>query len=229
VVAAAGEAKVPLLRNARLAAAVKGRMKDLRTKVVYQWNPSASATNTGTAYTLAVLPNNVTESSAFASIFDEVKVTAITVHWSVGINVSASGGQSASQPRGVLGFDPTVSTALTSTSDGMELDQVDGPVSIAAGGVYSLSATTTLYTGAVSNVPLASTRTGFWTKTFKVPPAVVLNPDISSEIVGGAWVSTQATNAIAGYVKAWIEGTGPNTQSVLDAFIVMHVHYRSRR
>jgi hypothetical protein len=222
-----GEAKsaVPMMAP-RALGLLRGRLSTVSVRLAKAIGVSSGA-NTAYSTVVALSPGGTSEFSSFAAIFDEVKCTGFRLHWTVVVTAPSANG-TPQMASAVMSFDPTTSTALSNILNGMESDQSTGPHVVlrpASDGV----AVNTLLAGVTLNVSTSVTKTGYWMKQFKIPSQTALNPATSAEITGGAWVSTQDTTAVVGYLKPYVEALGANIVANIYGFTVFDVVFRSRR
>jgi len=226
-----GDVSKATMKVATIARALGGARgkgpKTFRTVMVqkFSWGPTAA--NTAYSTVQALTPMGSTEGGNFQAVFDEVKTVGVSVHFTM---ASQSDGNACSpQPTfGILSYDPSSTTALTSVAGGMEIDQFSGPYQIAPMVNVTATGTSTAAAGYTTISPLPTTRTGMYTKKFRVMGKTVLNPGTSTEIVGGSWVSTQDSNQIVGYLKPYFEAAGAHNETLAFVFVMYHVIFRSR-
>jgi len=210
--------------SVRMAQAIKGRLKSLRTRLVEHWTATGTA-NTAYSTVKALKPGGSNDWTSMSALFDEAKCHGVELHWMV--TVSAGGNVVTPTWESIVSFDPTNSTALGSVEQGLEYDQHDGPV-MCVPNITRNGADVGANTGGNWAYATTTTKRGFFMKRYKVPAGVALNPAGSAEVVGGAWFATSDTNAICGYLKPYFEAPGANMTASLYAYIVYDVTLRSR-
>jgi len=146
------------------------------------------ATAIATAYPMQL--NNSAEYASFASLFDDYKVTAVTVHYST-LQLT---GNTLNPQFGILAYDATYGTAPVSIATQMEADS------------KSL-----FCTQPPNGSPLWSTASGLAKFKFKVPSVPIL---LSAAVSGGsavqpnmpgAWMAFGDTLDTFGYLKTYVE------------------------
>jgi len=225
-----GDEKAATMKMASVARALssgKGKVSTFRTTMVqkFTWGPTAANTAYNTVQ--ALTPMGSTEGGNFSTIFDEIKTVGVTVHFST-FSVG-DGNACGPQPTfGILSYDPSSTTALGSVAAGIEIAEKFGPFSLATQTYATGNNTVTTVSGYNACLPLAVTKTGVYTKKFKIMGKTVLNPGTSTEIVGGSWVSTQDSNQIVGYLKPYFEAAGAHNETGAIVWVEYHVIFRSR-
>jgi len=225
-----GDEKAATMKMASVARALssgKGKVASFRTTMVqkFTWGPTAA--NTAYSTVQALTPMGSTEGGNFSTIFDEVKTVGVTVHFST--FTLSDGNTAAPQPTfGILGYDPSSTTALGSVAAGIEIAEKFGPFSLQTLLPVTINAPSGPAAGYVSVAPTQTTKTGLYMKKFKIMGKTVLNPGTSTEIVGGSWVSTQDSNQIVGYLKPYFEAAGAHMETGAIVWVEYHVIFRSR-
>jgi hypothetical protein len=173
----------------------------------------ASSTNSLGNGVQSLVPggSGVTEASVFGTLFDEQRCTAVTVH----TRVYAKG----TFPTPTLGaawavvYDPVNTGAYSSVVGTLVARQHLGPVAFAP----DADAGTQTFS-----------KSGFISKTFKIPEPVAPTQGTAPLQVGCSWYSTLDSTSGVGYLKLAADALGASTMSEWDLFVVYHMQYRSR-
>jgi hypothetical protein len=186
-------------------------IKKFRTKIPIRF-AGAGAANLLAANVFAIGPtlSSVTESSIFASVFDEVRCHGFSVH----ARISASTTITTPSVAWALVYDPANIGAYTSVVGTVLADQVIGPVAL-----------TRQLDGGLS----PETQSGYVKKSFKVPSASLTPiPTAGSPCVGQAWIATSDIASLVGYLKLAVDALGAGVSAEYDIFVIFDVEYRSR-
>jgi hypothetical protein len=191
--------------------AMKGKRVD--THLCFPVDVSSSA-NTALTTVTALTPSSSAEFSAFATLFDEVKVNAASFRYFI---------QSTTTPTTVAGglfvvsYDPANATALTSASSGCEAKQ------------HQLVGLNTVLSGVgADQSPQSVNSLGLHNFSLKVMPGYVFS-SAGSSLATGAWSATSDSADSYGSLKFYGEAIGTAGVTRVHGIVTLDVSFRSRQ
>jgi len=192
-----------------------GRLKPIEGRVLLS-STATSAAATALASVIKLTPQSATEFSAYLSLYDECKVTAIDVLYSV----AANGGPLSQNIECGIAYDPINNGAYTS-APGVLLASQHKFVKGAVG-----DSNTNMQIPKVFN---ADGHFKFHIEVAKGATALT-NATDGPLFVGGQWFETgdSDTTAIVGYLKIYIPAQGTGVTTIFDYHIIYHCMFRSR-
>jgi len=195
------------------------RPQKLSLKMVQDFGTYTSSANSAFSSVAQLKPASNAEWSEAAGLFSEARCVGIDFLIAAGLTHISTDSVSPSPTAGFV-FDPANSASLGAVAETLIFDHHLAPVMLLSSGLNSTSSSST-----------QSTSRGGWLKfSAKLSPGPTLNPDTSTEVVGGGWFATSATNAIIGYLKPYLEavGAGGNAESWWRPIVVFHMEFRNR-
>jgi len=175
------------------------------------WLTLSGAANSGNSTPLttvqALEPASFNEWSDLIALYEECKVEQTVVDFMI-----TPVGSGNSPEIGVITYSPTVATALSSASQGAEV-QKNMLFGVGIGG---------------STVPTPVTQTGLYRFKAKVPKGSVRSSG-SAATFGGEWSATADASDVYGYLKWYVPSLGAAASSNLQYLMKMKVHFRSRQ
>jgi len=199
------ELAVPrLVRASRVMGMTKGSKRPVAVRLAVKISLSASAAAITTVIPLE--PSTTSEWSAFASLFDEMKVESAEFDYRLD-QTTAPGGAGLM----VLAYDPLTDSALGNVVSGCEFEQ------------HQLSG---LGVPAGFSVPLSQTGSGLRRFTMQVPKGSARSA-ASTATFSGEWSSTGDAANTYGWIKPYVEATSTGTIE-LNGILYLNCRFRSR-
>jgi len=179
------------------------------TVMLYERYTVQSAAATAYSTVKNLVPGNGGQFSSFAALFDEYKCRKIkTPIKAVPVVNSAQ----TAAPMWLVAYDWAVAGALTSITSGMaQTNHVFGIVDL--GGNQTI---------------LATSKSGFFHLDASIPPGVLADVGIITDLMSGMWVPTSDAAAIVGYMKPYVEAATGAGVIGLTGVIGYEVEFRCR-
>jgi len=200
--------QLTMLRNTARAAI--GR-KVVKTTLWEVRNAVTSGANTFNQGAVALSPVGLQDWTAFASLYDECRVTAMTMHTRADPSVT---GTALPVIWGAC-LDPADASVISNVPDILSAQYSTGPLLLGGGSVAPANPYMNMHNGlARAHMPL---------------PAGRLTDTVTTGVVGGGWFGTDsASTIITGFAKCAIPGIGSTGVSSWSALIEYHVEFRDR-
>jgi len=176
---------------------------------------SASSANTAVAVSFPLVPSASSEWTGFASLYDEVKVTAVDVHYVAGRNVDPSTYTGGSAVWVAMGYDSTYASSPGSVPDVLESQQHKLTVAASLLGTVVGSSQPEVFhikipQGTVANATPVTGGTG-----------IVAN-------FPGEWMACGDTADSVGYNRIYISAGGPASVIGYRVLYAFHCEFRER-
>lgn len=91
--------------------------------ILYSGGSGASSANAAVAGSIGIAPSAALEWSSYASLYDEVKVTKLVIHYAIGFTAASTAIPAGGCVFASVGYDSTYNSTPTSVADVMESDQ----------------------------------------------------------------------------------------------------------
>lgn len=188
-------------------AGVRRSMKPVKFATATKLSLTGSS-NTAYNTVQALTPMNGLDGNSIAALFDQIRVESIDfwcrLEWS---NAPAVG-----TGYGCVAYSPLTNTALSTAQAALLMGDSTGPIG-----------------GSLVHNPSSSSVTahGFVHFRARVPKGTGLNPNTSTEIVGGSWFASDDNNAVVGYLLPYAEQVSSST-ATLTIFIRYNMSARYR-
>jgi len=182
---------------------------------LYVESISASSANTAVAVSFPLVPSASSEWTGFASLYDEVKVTSVDLHYMVGRNVDPSAYIGGSSVWVALGYDSTYNSTPANVPDVLESSQHKLTVAASLLGTTVSSATPECFRiripqGPVANATPVTGGTG-----------IVAN-------FPGEWMACGDTADSVGYLRLYISAGGTASVIGYRTLYAFHCEFRER-
>jgi hypothetical protein len=197
-----------------------GKLSETRVTLTQDLS-GQSAANTALALVINMTPFTCNDWTAYASLYDEVKVHAVTVLGTYSYATYST----ALNARTIVAwaYDPIDATAPASVVDSLSASQHAGPWVVSS--PYLQAATYSANQGTPTEV--STTRGGFHRHTFVVPKGHARS-SANASTFGDEWADTADSGDYWGFVKMYIEAGGTAGVIGYRHFTFYDVSFRSR-
>jgi len=201
----------PLLENRRTGTGSRSKLNMMST-VLWSRFSSTSSAGAALASATALTPSASSEYTAFAGLYDEVRVKAVSVHFTT----TQTGTVVNFANYAVMGYDPVDATIYASVLAAMPTSQHV---------MWALPSPPSVYLSA----PVYQTKNGFQNWHCTVPKGTTRDSALSTVFGGSDWSTTlSGSSPVYGYLKWYIDALGGTATTNLSGLIQYHVEFRSR-
>ena len=183
------------------------RLQPLHIKLSFDWGSQTSAANTANTFVARIRPNDASEFSNLASLYDEYMCTSAVLFW----NWLRSTGTNSIHA--AVAYDPVNAGTYGSVGQVIIASQHMGPVSSNQGS---------------QAVPWPVNPHGVYKFEVKMPKGNQYEYGTVTGIATGSWTDVSVTAVDYGYFKFYIEASSGGGTTSIDSHQTMNVEFRSR-
>ena len=183
------------------------RLQPLHIKLSFDWGSQTSAANTANTFVARIRPNDASEFSNLASLYDEYMCTSAVLFW----NWLRSTGTNSIHA--AVAYDPVNAGTYGSVGQVIIASQHMGPVSSNQGS---------------QAVPWPVNPHGVYKFEVKMPKGNQYEYGTVTGIATGSWTDVSVTAVDYGYFKFYVEASNGGGTTSIDSHQTMNVEFRSR-